>query len=167
MKDVNSFYQLTDQTLYIKAAYETFATTKIEELEYTRYAMQSSRKIIEQACINGGASYQGRIDAMKALFNLKQSVPLPISPEKGIFAFSTKSPIHHSCIWILTQHIRLIDQFEKEAIIHYSNGKSLTITMSKRRLDRILAYLYRYHLYFRFDTITTQTTRHPFMCYRL
>ncbi|MBM7539847.1 competence protein ComK [Amphibacillus cookii] len=111
--------------------------------------MQSVQHIIEQACIQNGSSYQGRATAMQALFKLKQNPPIPINPAYDLYAFATHSPRQDQCVWIITKHIKYIDEREKEAIIQYTNGKVLRIPMSKRRVQRVCAYLYKYHLYFK------------------
>ncbi len=111
--------------------------------------MQSGQHIIEQACIQNGSSYQGRATAMQALFKLKQNPPIPINPAFDLYAFATHSPRQDQCVWIVTKHIKYIDDRDKEAIIHYTNGKILRIPMSKRRVQRVCFYLYKYQLYFK------------------
>ncbi|SEO56032.1 competence protein ComK [Amphibacillus marinus] len=106
---VNTSYQVNEKTLYIRSAYHSQVTTEIEEVDQTQYAMKTSKRIIEEACIRGGSSYQGRTEAMKALLNVTQLPPIPINPNQDIYAFTTKSPREHSCIWIITKHIKHIE----------------------------------------------------------
>ncbi|WP_440894681.1 competence protein ComK [Amphibacillus sp. Q70] len=145
----SAFYRINDQTLYIRAANRPDAVSEVEELNQTHYTMQKGYKIIEQACLRSGSSYQGRAQAMKVIFNLKQNPPIPIDPNRDLYTFPTQSPRNENCIWVITKHIKEIEERDRFSIIYYKNGKVLRVQLSKHRMEKLCAHLYRYHLYFK------------------
>lgn len=142
-------YLITDQALYIQSTQKMNAISEVEELDHTQYIMQDSLKIIKEACIYYGSSYQGRVSSVKELFNRKQNPPIPIDPKRGIYAFPTRSPRHHNNIWVLTTNIKTIEQRDRFSIIYYNNGKTLVVQLSKYQVDKVLACLYKCYLHFR------------------
>lgn len=143
------FYRISDETLYIRPTIKNNAVSEVEELDDTRYSMQQGIKIIEYACIRSGSSYEGRADAMKTIFDLAYYPPIPIDPTKDLYAFATESPKNYDCMWVMTNNIKKIDQRKQNSIIHFKNNKTLRIPVSKLRMQKILSYLYQYHLYFK------------------
>jgi len=143
------FYRVNDETLFIRPTVKNNAVSEIEELDETCYSMQDGFKIIDQACIRSGSSYQGRADAMKAIFDIKYYPPIPINPTKNLYAFSTESPHNYDCIWVMTNNIKMVKKRERNSIIYFKNGKRLLIPVSKRRMEIILGRLYQYHIYFK------------------
>ncbi|MBU5594505.1 competence protein ComK [Amphibacillus sp. MSJ-3] len=145
----SAYYRINDQTLYIRSAKTTYAVSEIEELDGTHYTMQKGYKIIEHACLRNGSSYQGRAQAMKELFNLKQNPPIPIDPNRDLYVFPTQAPKNEDCIWVITKNIKEIEERDRSSIIYYKNGKVLRVHLSKFRMEKLCAHLYKYHLYFR------------------
>jgi len=150
--DLRSYtYQISDQTCYIRAAKKYNAVTEIVALDRTYYSMQTSLKIIDQACVMYGSTYMGRADAMRAIFNIHYNPPIPIDPEQGLYAFATHSPHHEDCIWIITKNIIRIRHGNNYSMIYFKNNRSLRVDLSKRRIDRLCSCLYQYILHFRKD----------------
>ncbi len=147
----SSTYQITEDTLYIRTARKHNAVTEIEEIYQTRYTMQRSLKIIDQACIQNGSTYTGRVNAAKQLLGIHYNPPIAIDPYRGIYAFATLSPLDENCIWVITKNIIDIKHNNKGSTIYYKNNKSLHILMSKHQVDRLCAHLYKYLLIFRRD----------------
>ena len=141
-------YHLSEQTLYIRPAKRYNAVTEIEEIYDTYHSMQSSFKIIDQACLRAGSSYIGRVDSMRELFKVKYNPPILIDEKRGLYAFATHSPHHEDCIWIITKNIIGIEHGYKYSIIHFKNNKSLRVSLSKQRMDRLCSFLYQYFLCF-------------------
>lgn len=143
------FYRINQDTLYIRSTTKNNAVSEVEELHRTHYTMQKGKKIIEYACLRAGSTYQGVSDAMKVLFDWNHYPPIPINPSEDLYAFATESPDNHGCIWVITKNIKEIQERENDTIIHFINGKSLIVKMSKYRMEKLQAHLYKYHLYFR------------------
>ncbi len=142
-------YQISDRTLYIKAAKKHDAVTEIEELYDTYYSMQTGLKIINQACVRAGSTYVGRAQAMKKIFNINYNPPIPIDPSRDLYAFATLSPHQENSIWVITKNIIEIQHSSKFSFIFFKNNKLLRVPLSKPRMDRFCSNLYKYNLFFK------------------
>ncbi|WP_026691423.1 competence protein ComK [Alteribacter aurantiacus] len=146
MKDVYvEEYTVRYQSLALLPHADMVYQAKVVELDRTVFVAQPCMKIIEESCLNGGASFNGRRDAVLFHTGFQKRVPVPLSISHQICAFPTHSPHIHDCAWIFTQHIKKVSDIEEKgnkakkkahARVHFTSGQHLDINASKHVLDK-------------------------------
>ncbi|MEH7379101.1 competence protein ComK [Bacillus sp. JJ1533] len=135
MNQIQEFYEINPQTE---------AILSVAEIEYSAIVLEEDRKIlvrqtplqiIKTACLEGGASYEGRRKAVIHLTGAIQKVPIPINPRRKIFAFPTHSPTTFECNWIFFHQIKAIAPAKIssptiQSIIYFKNNQSLSMNES-------------------------------------
>jgi competence protein ComK len=91
-------------------------------------------ELINEACIQNGASYDGRVQAVRHVLPYLRKTPLMISKEPHIFAFPTMSPKHYECTWLFYLHIESFSQSQGKTYVHFKNGCSLEVSCSLKML---------------------------------
>ncbi|SDB80887.1 ComK protein [Pelagirhabdus alkalitolerans] len=143
-----AYYRINDLTLYLEDARKLDASTRIEERDATYESIHTLKQIMDHNCLMNGSSFAGRKAAMQAIFDLKQTPPIAINPEKEYYAFYVQLPNEFKAIWILTKQIKNIQQLDHTTIIHFHHGKSYALNISRARSNRIFAHMYRLQTYF-------------------
>ncbi|WP_449537863.1 competence protein ComK [Ferdinandcohnia sp. Marseille-Q9671] len=108
MSEIQTVYEVTPQTMAILPTANLEYSAIVIEEHQTIYVKQTPLQIIKAACLEGGASYEGRRKAVTHLTGAIQKVPLPINPRRNIFAFPTHSPTAFECSWIFQYHVKAI-----------------------------------------------------------
>ncbi|THE09924.1 competence protein [Bacillus timonensis] len=135
MNQIQSYYEITHQTMAIQSVAEIEYSAIVREEDKTILVRQTPLQIIKAACLEGGASYEGRRKAVTHLTGAMQKVPIPINPRRKIFAFPTHSPTTFECNWIFFHHIKSIDlpkvpSSTIQSLIHFKNNQSLSMNES-------------------------------------
>ncbi|PAM96117.1 competence protein, partial [Flavobacterium sp. IR1] len=82
-------YEINRDTVAIVPAYAPDYDTIVYETDQTYYVKELAHSMIERACIEGGATCEGRRDAVSKLINVSSKIPIPIDPLNHIYAFPT------------------------------------------------------------------------------
>jgi competence protein ComK len=131
-------YEISENTLALKPAYNLEYSTIVLEGKEEYYVRKTPLELIKRAALIGGAEYDGRRFAVSYLTGIKKKVPIPINPQKNIYTFPTQSPSQMDCHWIFFSHVNLISGAAsvKKTIIVFENGKKLELKESAHVLDK-------------------------------
>jgi competence protein ComK len=91
-KQILTIYEINNHTLALLPAYHPDYDAVAIEPDGELKIRKPPLAIIQQGCLEGGASYVGRRDAVKYLTGAKNKVPIPVNPHENIYAFPTHSP---------------------------------------------------------------------------
>lgn len=140
MKKIQLTYEVNPQTQAILPAREIEYSAIVKEDHQTLYIRQTPLQIIKSACLEGGATYEGRRKAVTHLTGAIQKIPIPINPRRNIFAFPTHSPTAFECNWIFYHHIKSIVPSQQsntiQSIIHFKNQQELPMNESHYLLEK-------------------------------
>ncbi|RFB17419.1 competence protein [Bacillus sp. HNG] len=143
MNTILNDYDINQDTMaLLSVAHIEYATIVLERLQML-YVKKTPLQIIQAACLEGGATYEGRRKAVTYLTGAVQKVPIPINPRRKIFAFPTHSPTAFECSWIFHHHIKTIRPSEKtnpttQSIIQFKNNQELPMNESHYILQKQL-----------------------------
>ncbi|MFP7470619.1 competence protein ComK [Niallia taxi] len=133
-------YEISEKTLALKPAYNLEYSTIVLEGTEEYYIKKTPLELIKQASLFGGAEYDGRRCAVSFLTGIKKKIPIPINPQKNIYAFPTQSPSQMDCHWIFFSHVNLISGASsvsnKSTMIVFQNGRKLEVKESAHILDK-------------------------------
>ncbi|WP_077623203.1 competence protein ComK [Sediminibacillus massiliensis] len=134
MNEVLNHYEINEKTLaLLPAAHIDYATIVLEG-DKTFHISQTPLQLIKTACLEAGASYDGRRKAVMYQTGSKRKTPIPINPGKHIYAFPTQSPSLFSCAWIFYHHILsikpLANKPTEKSMIIFDNGIKLPLQES-------------------------------------
>lgn len=135
MNPIRDTYEINPQTMAILSVAEIEYSAIVLEENKKIYVRQTPLQIIKAACLEGGASYEGRRKAVTYLTGAMQKIPIPINPRRNIFAFPTHSPTTFECNWIFYHQIKTITIPKVpnptiQSIIHFKNNQSLSMNES-------------------------------------
>lgn len=142
MNKVLTHYQINEQTLALLPAFHFDYDTIVLEVDRTLYVKMKPLQLVEQACLDGGATYEGRRGAVTYQTGAKRKVPIPICPQRNLFTFPTQSPSEFTCHWIFYTHVHAITPCRTtkksniKAIITFKNGQQLPMSESYYLLQR-------------------------------
>lgn len=120
----------------LSAAHLDYSTIVLEP-NRKLYVRQRPFEIVKAACIDGGATYEGRKDVVMALTNIKHKVPIPINRLQQIYAFPTHSPQLHQCSWLFYHHIKAITPHpSKQTLITFNDLQKIQIPISYYKIER-------------------------------
>ncbi|WP_407270111.1 competence protein ComK [Radiobacillus sp. PE A8.2] len=108
MPEIRPNYMINSSTMAILPVRNINYDTIIYERDRTLFIRKTPLQLIKQACLQYGASYDGRRAAVMHLLGSKKKVPIPISVSSGIYAFPTQSPNQFDCTWIFYSHVSRI-----------------------------------------------------------
>src|SRR5690625_1608023 len=135
-------------TVIIKTRYtiikETNALLPAKQIDYDTIVIERSRilyikqtpfQIIQTSCQKYWSTYEGRRDAVVALMNFKQKVPIPVSIHNAIYLFPTHSPNHRDNSWIAFEHVAHFDKKKnpgqpEQTLVTFKNGYTKTLDVS-------------------------------------
>lgn len=142
METILDHYEINGSTMALLAVAHTDYSTLVLEENRQFFVRQTPTQIVKAACIEGGATYDGRRIAVGYQIGAKQKVPIPINPKENIFAFPTHSPKAFGCSWIFYHHVKYITTFTtpKEQTIQsrlsFKNGQHITLNESRYILEK-------------------------------
>lgn len=131
LKQVISSYDITQKTMALLPERHIDYCTRVVEADHTYYINTPILSLIEQACLEGYSTYEGRRDHRK--------IPIPIIPSQNIFAFPTLSPQQFDCCWLFPNHIQSIhpsQQNKSYSIVKMKNNQTLLIKQSYSTLRK-------------------------------
>lgn len=134
---IKNTYDITTRTLAIMPAQAIDHDTIILEKHNTCPVRQTPLTLVKHACINHGATYEGRRRAVAHHTQFKQKVPIPISIMNRLYVFPTHSPRHFDNAWIAYHNIHLIHYTQPDTsrnaqtIIQFNDGQTITLNVSK------------------------------------
>ncbi|MBB6453992.1 competence protein ComK [Salirhabdus euzebyi] len=99
-------YRINRNTMAIIPLYGSTFNCKILEPNKEIYCTKTIEQLMEEACIDGGATYIGRRQAMEKLLRTKSKLPIPVNPSNGVFFFPNRSPKERNCCWLSFFHIK-------------------------------------------------------------
>lgn len=127
---------------HYKVSPGTEAMASIDHITYRTIAFdingiflttQSIHSILEEACLEGGADYKGRIKSVRQKFKYFKLTPLAIDPDNDIFAFPTSSPKNKDSVWIFDMHVHSFKQISEDIIqITFESGHTVEASISKK-----------------------------------
>ncbi|SDJ97518.1 competence protein ComK [Sediminibacillus albus] len=150
MTELLADYQVNKHTMALLAAAQLEYETVVLEQERQLYVKQPPLQLIKKACLDAGSTYDGRRLAIIYHTGSRKKVPIPINPEKNIFAFPTCSPASFSCYWIFYRHIfdietgPSVENSSAQSTIVFTNGQQLPMkesayVLKKQQLRTALA----------------------------
>ncbi|WP_227939049.1 competence protein ComK [Alkalihalobacillus deserti] len=129
---------------------ETSVLLPAEHLEYNSIVWEKDQvfhvrktpfQLIKEACLEGGADYDGRKVAVTYKTGIQSKIPIPVNPLEHIYAFPTNSPKLFECSWIFYHHVKSLKRhphFSNQSIITFKNHKELHLEISYNTLERQL-----------------------------
>lgn len=95
-------------------------------------------ELIKLAAIRGGADYDGRRTSMTFLTGIHKKIPIPINPQKNIYAFPTTSPSQAHCCWIFFHHVDEIKPSKGtyRSIVQFKNGNEIKMNETLHILEK-------------------------------
>ncbi|MGP4039025.1 competence protein ComK [Gracilibacillus sp. D59] len=130
------YYKITNKTMAILPAFHMDYSSKIIEVDTTKYFTESPLQIIKSNCLVGGAAYEGRKKAVTHHLPFHQKTPIPINISYGIYAFPTKSPKNINCSWLFFHSIEKIITKNESVVIEFKNGQELQVGDSVYTLQK-------------------------------
>ncbi|TCT26438.1 competence protein ComK [Melghiribacillus thermohalophilus] len=133
MDKFSNRYIVNKNTLAIFYNHDPLYITKILEPDQTIYCTRTALKVLEDSCIEGGASLAGRKEVMKRVLRTRTKLPIPVNPKMGIYMFPTKSHLNIECNWISFFHVSgyWSSTDKKDHLeIQFTNGSKHTIASS-------------------------------------
>jgi competence protein ComK len=128
---------ITSTTVALFPAYHHVYQTIIVDLSGKKiWSKKAAKEIINEACLDDGASYEGKIKAVRHALPYHRKTPLIINKDQHIYAFPTMSPNKYDCIWLFDLHILEISQTQDKTYITFINGSKLAVNCSIKVLNR-------------------------------
>lgn len=122
--------------------YELSEHTIVLEGDQTLSIQLTPLQLIQQAAIKGESDYTSRRKSMTYLTGIKKKIPIPLYPQKNIYAFPTHSPNHQNCHWIFFHQADSIQKLPKSknsiyaTKIIFKNGQELLLTESVQKIEK-------------------------------
>jgi competence protein ComK len=139
LKQIISSYVISPKTMALLSERHIDYCTKVVETNQTYYINTPILSLVEQACLEGYSTYEGRRAAVKHFTGYHQKIPIPIIPSQNIFAFPTISPLQFDCCWLFPNHIQSIHPSPKNkshSIVKMKNNQTLYIKQSYNTLRK-------------------------------
>ncbi|QHS23533.1 hypothetical protein GWK91_11440 [Virgibacillus sp. MSP4-1] len=121
--DVTDTYRVNRKTMAIIPHSGPDYRSRIIETGKEIFCKKSVKQILEKACLEGGASLDGRRKSVEYILNTNIKLPIPVNPGMGAFFFPNKSPKEFNCSWFSFYHI---EEYLK------SNDKTTNLVFSNR-----------------------------------
>lgn len=135
MENIFIDYEINERTMALLPAKNIEYQTIVLETERTLYVQKYPLELINSACLKAWCSYEGRRTAMMMNTGYKRKVPVPIFPDKKVYAFPTTSPESFECKWIFPSHVKDILKTSPSVIL-FNNEQELLVNESFRILER-------------------------------
>jgi competence protein ComK len=128
---------ITGATMAMYPVYHSvYQTILLDSNRGKIFSEKTIMELISEACMEDGASYDGKIQAVRHALPYLRKTPLIINKEQQIYAFPTMSPTKFDCIWLFHLHIKKFTSFQEYTIITFINGTTLKINCSIKVLMR-------------------------------
>jgi competence protein ComK len=128
--EVREDYEISPSTMAITFNAHAIYQTKIYDVHGVFCCSRKGMNLMEEGCLQGGSTYDGRKKAVTYLKRFIQCTPIPVIPNEGVFAFPTCSPTNWNCTWIFYRHIKQFARDGEQTIVTFHNGATLTVDVS-------------------------------------
>lgn len=123
--------------------------TVIYDREGIYYSTLTPIELLNEACIRlGGSDYEGRIRAIRQLFDYNKKTPLIISHENALYAIPTLSPENDDCLWIFPYLLKNHAVENKKLFVTFKNNFKCELNCSLYVFNRQLEKAARAYVYF-------------------
>ncbi|MDX8363776.1 competence protein ComK [Cytobacillus sp. IB215665] len=142
MEKVLLDYEINQSTMVLLPATHCDYDTIVYEQQRQIVIAKTPLQLVKAACLDGGATYEGRRAAVTHLTGSRQKVPIPINPQQHIFAFPTQSPQRFENSWIFHHHIKQIQPYTSstntdiQSIITFTYDQQLQMKESHYILEK-------------------------------
>ncbi|WP_249869295.1 competence protein ComK [Oceanobacillus saliphilus] len=132
---MNVLYLVSKDTKAIMPAQSSYFRTKVLEGNTEKLSVHRAEQIIDNSCIIHGANLIGRKETVKNILNSTSKLPVPISPERGIFMFPTASDKNKDCVWVAFHHVKNYVQKGSKTYIEFYDGTGILVNASEKTID--------------------------------
>ncbi|AXF56307.1 competence protein ComK [Salicibibacter kimchii] len=102
-KQMRAVYRVSAKTMAILPGAQ--GSVIYEREQTVVHCRERPLRIIRRSCLDGGASLEGRLEAVRHKTKLARKLPIPINVEENWFAFPTSGLRDHECCWVFYHHI--------------------------------------------------------------
>ncbi|KIL49830.1 competence protein ComK [Jeotgalibacillus soli] len=130
----NYHYSVGTTTMALERAFHMEYETIIHDTRGTYYTKQTVNSLLDDSCMRGGSTAQGRLHAAKQALTIRNKIPLIIDPYSYLVAFPTHSPKHEQNIWFFPSHIigyHPHPHHPKKLVVTLTYNRSITVHCSQ------------------------------------
>lgn len=139
MENIFIDYEINQNTMALITSISKNYKTIVLEPDRQIYVREKPQKLIEKACLDHYASYEGIRDAVMKRHEIKRMVPIPINYTLKLIAFPTHAINDERCCWIFYSHVHYINtnpySIEPSSKITFINGEELIVPISSHSLQ--------------------------------
>lgn len=136
-------YTIGYQTKAIFPTPDPFYPTKVLEKDRWVFVSQRVMRIIYQSCLHGGASYDGRKDAVLKAKEHMTRVPIPVLVKQQVCVIPMMEPSDLECVWICSHHYKKVQaikekwgQREEVTRVILTDGLFIDLAQSKPYVEK-------------------------------
>lgn len=127
----HAYDEITPSTMALANSYQVEYETNVYDCAGQHASRKTPLQLIKQACLEGGATYEGRRQAVIYQTRIKHKVPIPIDPLLKMYAFPTHSPNDFRCTWLFYHQIHSIKPHRpNETAVRFHNNTQIIIPTS-------------------------------------
>lgn len=130
-KGFSPIYTINHQTNAIMNKESKYFRSLILEGKQKRHAIHKLKEIIDYNCIHYGATSEGRKTVVKNILGSSSKLPIPISPEKGLYMIPTVSLKNKDCVLIAYHQVKFYEQRDDKTYIAFKDGTGLYVNVSE------------------------------------
>lgn len=128
-------YTITRETKAIIPLDRNYSRSRIFEGRSKPSSIYTPLQIIDHNCIIHGASWKERQLGVKNILNSNTKLPVPVSPDEGIFMMPTAAVKSRQCIWISYHHVKEYEQIGDQIYVHFHDGTGIFAKTTTQRFD--------------------------------
>ncbi|WP_226036134.1 competence protein ComK [Aquibacillus saliphilus] len=142
MTEILSNYDINERTMAILPSFQIDYDAIVIEPGRKLFVKKMPMELIRTACLEGGASYEGRRTAVMYKTESRQKVPIPVNPSMNIYTFPTHSPSQFECSWIFFNHVKSakpyysVQKTNPQSTIIFKNGQQLILNQSYYMIEK-------------------------------
>ena len=133
--DSHGIRLISPETKAVSWSDSAYFQSEMLEKEKTVKSKYSPLKIIDFTCMINGSTLKGRNEAVKRILNAATKLPVPISPQRGIYMFPTAAAKSPQCIWLAFEHIKGYEERNAMTYIEFNDGTGLFTEASLNTID--------------------------------
>lgn len=134
-KSVTSVFIITRATKAIIAKDSTYYRSLILEGSKEQHSLHRPEQILDNSCLIYSSTLGGRRTAAKKILRSTSKIPIPVSPEKGLYMLPTSSTKNKDCVWFSYYHIDFYEQRENKTYVAFNDGSGLYVNTSLSSFD--------------------------------
>nr|WP_275296792.1 competence protein ComK [Bacillus sp. REN10] len=91
------------------------------------------KTLLNEACIERACTYEGRIEAIRAVTSYMKKTPLIICLVEKIYAFPIVGPNNYDCVWLFPENIVGVEEEGNGRLtVQFIDGTSISVNCSLR-----------------------------------